>query len=220
MKRRAESLPPRRGKGRQRRGLFLVLEGLDGAGTTTQAAALERALRGRGERVLKTAEPSSGPVGVMLRQVLTGRLTGYGRPVDQTTLALLFSADRADHAHQEILPALEAGTTVVCDRYVLSSLAYQGLDLPLEEVAAINAHAPAPDLTLFLDVPPKVAEARRKASRGHAERFERLDLQKRVDRNYRRALAHGLHGGALAMVDGTLAPDEVTRALLAAIDAL
>jgi dTMP kinase len=220
VKRRATTLPPRARGGKKRRGLFVVLEGLDGAGTTTQAAALERALRARGQRVQVTAEPSPGPIGVLLRQALTGRLTGLGQPIDQVTLALLFSADRADHTHQEILPALSAGVTVICDRYVLSSLAYQGLDLPLEEVAAINAHAPAPDLTLFLDVPPKVAEARRQASRGHAERFERLDLQKRIDRNYRRALAHGLHGGALAMIDGTLPPEQVTTALLQALDAL
>lgn len=219
MKRRASSLPPLRGRGK-RRGAFVVLEGLDGAGTTTQSRALESALRARGLAVHVTAEPSAGPIGVLLRQALTGRLTGHGQPIDQTTLALLFSADRADHAQQEILPALRAGTTVICDRYVLSSLAYQGLDLPLEEVAAINAHAPAPDLTLFLDVPPKVAEARRKASRGHEERFERLDLQKRIDRNYRRALAHGLHGGTLAMIDGTQPPEQVTQALLQAFDAL
>jgi len=214
-------LPPLRdGRGRLRRGRFVVLEGLDGAGTTTQAAALARALRERGDRVHTTCEPSTGPVGALLRQALTGRLTGHGQPVDRTTLALLFAADRADHVAQEIVPALEAGATVLCDRYVLSSIAYQGLDLPFDEVVALNAHAPAPDLTLFLDVPPRVAQKRRAQSRGRDELFDALALQRRVDRNYRRAIAHGLHGGPVSLIDGARPVDEVTAALRLAIEAL
>lgn len=221
MKPRSASLPPLRDARRKlRRGRFLVLEGIDGAGTTTQAGALDKALRARGGKTLVTAEPSTGPLGMMLRQALTGRLTGHGNPLDQTTLALLFAADRADHVAQEILPALEKGATVICDRYVLSSIAYQGLELPFEEVAAMNAHAPAPDLTLFLDVPAATAAKRRAAARGREELFDALALQKKIDRNYRRAIAHGLHGGKVAIIDGTQSMEAVTAELLAAVDAL
>jgi dTMP kinase len=221
VKSRRHSLPALRdGRGKRKRGRFLVLEGIDGAGTTTQSGALEKALRARGEKVLVTAEPSGGPVGMLLRQALSGRLRGHGRPMDQTTLGLLFAADRADHVAQEIVPALEAGTTVICDRYVLSSIAYQGLDLDFEVVAEMNAHAPAPDLTLFLDVPPAVAQKRRAAARGREEIFDALQLQKRIDRNYRRAIAHGLHGERVVIVDGTLPLAEVTAELVSAVDAL
>src|SRR5690349_10994916 len=101
-----------------RRGFFLVLEGLDGAGTTTQLECLSRALRQRGATVCATREPSDGPVGVMLRQALTGRLgLKGGAPLSHETLALLFAADRMDHLQAEVLPALERGETVICDRY-------------------------------------------------------------------------------------------------------
>ena len=215
------SLPPLRDSRRRlKRGRFLVLEGIDGAGTTTQTAALDRALRARGEKTLVTCEPSNGPVGMLLRQALSGRLGGHDGPLDQTTLALLFAADRADHVAQEVVPALERGVTVICDRYVLSSIAYQGLELEFEDVVAMNARAPAPDLTLFLDVQPVLAQRRRLGTRGREELFDALKLQKRIDRNYRRAMAHGLHGGELAMIDGSLAVEQVTAAALAAIDAI
>ena len=218
---RRQSLPALRdGRGRVRRGLFLVLEGIDGAGTTTQAAALDKALRARGQRTAVTAEPSGGPVGMLLRQALSGRLRGHGQAMDATTLALLFAADRADHVAQEIMPALNAGVTVISDRYVLSSIAYQGLELEFPDVTAMNAHAPAPDLTLFLDVPPSVAQKRRAAVRGREELYDALKLQRRIDRNYRRAIAHGLHGGRVVMIDGTLPEGLVTAELLSAIDTL
>lgn len=114
-------------------GRFIVLEGLDGAGTTTQTERLASLLRSEGHDVVTTREPSDGPVGTMLRQALTGRLglpQGRG-PLAQETLALLFAADRTDHLHARILPALEQGKVVLCDRYVLSSLAYQGASLPM-----------------------------------------------------------------------------------------
>jgi dTMP kinase len=221
VKARQNSLPPLRDSRRRlKRGRFLVLEGIDGAGTTTQAAAVDQALRARGEKTLVTCEPSNGPVGMLLRQALSGRLRGHGRPMDATTLALLFAADRADHVAQEIIPALLRGMTVICDRYVLSSIAYQGLELEFETVAAMNSRAPAPDLTIFLDVPPVVAQRRRAASRGRVEIFDALKFQKRIDRNYRRAIAHGLHGEQLAMIDGTRPMDEVTAQITQAIEAL
>ncbi len=180
-----------------RRGRFLVLEGLDGAGTTTQASRLCSWLAARGRKAHLTAEPSKGPVGTGIRQILSGRLLGTGgAPFDPRALALLFAADRLDHWESEIRPNLEAGVDVVSDRYVLSSLAYQGVttgDAPW--VTAINGRAPAPDLTLFLRVRPAVALRRRYAATAEREIFEVPEFQRRVHRAYGRALGGIVEAG-------------------------
>ena len=133
-------------------GLFVVLEGIDGAGTTTQAERLVTALRAEGYRASSTREPSDGPIGTMIRQALKGRLglPNHAGPLGPQTLTLLFAADRVDHLEAQVLPALDRGEIVICDRYVLSSLAYQGMTLPMEWVSGINAFAARPDITLFL----------------------------------------------------------------------
>ena len=114
-----------------REGLFVVLEGIDGAGTTTQVARLVASLRARGIGALGTREPSDGPIGTQIRQILTGRLVvrspaGGHAPPGWPTLALLFAADRVDHLESEIVPNLRDGVIVVSDRYDHSSVAYQG----------------------------------------------------------------------------------------------
>ncbi len=192
------------------RGRFVVIEGLDGAGTTTQAAELGKRLSGRGIVVLATAEPSRGPVGALIRAVLDRRLSGGGgRPFDRGALALLFAADRLDHVASEIVPALADGRWVVSDRYTPSSLAYQTLDLPLDFVAAINARAPRPDVTFLLDVPPAIALRRRRHERPEADLFETLDLQRRVAANYRKLLRARRLGGPVVVVDGTAGVSDV-----------
>src|SRR5690606_18811113 len=112
-------------------GLFIVLEGVDGAGTTTHTKLLADALRARGLPVHTTREPSDGPVGVQIRQILTGRLVVPGingpRPPSWSTMALLFAADRMDHVEASITPNLMDGVTVISDRYYHSSVAYQSI---------------------------------------------------------------------------------------------
>jgi dTMP kinase len=208
---------------RRRRGRFLVLEGLDGAGTTTQAARLQAWLEARGRKVHLTAEPSRGPVGTQIRHVLSGRLRGAGgRPFSPEALALLFAADRLDHWESEIRPRLEEGMDVVSDRYVLSSLAYQAVDTGAADwVAAINGRAPAPDLTLFLEVRPAVALRRRYAASGEREIFEVPAFQKRVHRAYRDALRRIVRAGErVAVVPGEQPVDEVAGAVAAAISGI
>jgi dTMP kinase len=204
----------------RRRGLFLVLEGLDGAGTTTQAERLAAWLRSKGRRAHVTAEPSRGPAGALVRQVLSRRVAGPGgRDFDAGALALLFAADRLDHWEGEIRPRLEEGTDVVSDRYVLSSLAYQAVSTGDPAwVAALNARAPGADLTLFLRVAPSVALRRRFAASPDREIFEVPAFQRRVARAYARALARMRRGGArVAEVDGARPVEEVTAALGAAV---
>lgn len=198
------------------RGRFLVLEGLDGAGTTTQTAELRRRLAARGLSVATTAEPSAGPIGALIRTVLSRRLQGAGgRPFDRGALALLFAADRLDHVASEVVPQLAAGRWVLSDRYLLSSLAYQALDLPADFVASANERAPKPDLTLFLAVPPEVALRRRRAERSEADLFEELPVQRRVAAHYEARIAEGRAGGAVLVVDGTqslaVVADELER---------
>ena len=105
-------------------GKLIVLEGIDGSGTTTQARLLCEWLAGRGVAVHLTREPSDGPVGRLIREILHGAHA----PVAGDTMALLFAADRVDHLSREVLPALDRGTHVVTDRYYHSSLAYQAID--------------------------------------------------------------------------------------------
>lgn len=172
-----------------------MFEGLDGAGTSTQVRLLsDRLRRDRPDQpVSVTAEPSSGPVGNLVRQVLRGRttaLTALGQPLpfDRRALALLFAADRLDHVSCEIMPLVEAGWLVISDRYVWSSLAYQSLDAPMEWVAQANRFAPQPDLLIVLDVPAQVGLARVDASRPGREIFEEEDTLGRVADAYRAAL--------------------------------
>lgn len=206
-----------------KRGAFVVLEGLDGAGTTTQVAAIAAQLRREGQEVVTTREPSNGPVGTMVRQALTGRLQlpqGQG-PLTPATLALLFAADRADHVAAEIVPALNRGAVVLSDRYLLSSLAYQGSQLPMSWVAEINRHAVAPALTLFLEVDVTVA-ARRRAARGDAEElFEADAFQKKTARQYRVAIAlRRKAGDRIESIDGGLPVSDITALALAHIRTL
>jgi len=175
---------------RVRRGRFVVIEGLDGAGTTTQARLLGDRLRAEGRAVHVTAEPSGGPVGALVRQVLQKRITGGpAGGFDPHALALLFAADRLDHVATEVAPRLAAGIDVISDRYTLSSLAYQGLTTrDLDWVGTINRQAPAPQLTIFLRVRPGLALGRRRAAGTSPELYEVDAFQRRVARSYQRSL--------------------------------
>jgi dTMP kinase len=156
------------------RGRFIALEGLDGAGISTQTRRLAGRLDGAGVNYYCTREPTDGPIGSQIRLALTGRLH-----VDATTLALMFAADRSDHLHHAVSPRLDAGVHVVTERQVLSSLAYQGAQLGDRDwVRAINRENMRflpPDLTVFLDVPPQTALDRIDAGRHARELFERAD---------------------------------------------
>jgi dTMP kinase len=169
-------------------GNFIVLEGVDGAGTTTHTRLLTEALMARGLPVRSTREPSDGPVGVLIRQILTGRCVVPGlhgtRPPSWTTMALLFAADRVDHIEAEIIPNMMDGVTIISDRYDYSSVAYQSISSGEEEVVhwvkTLNEHARRPDLTIVLDIPPEVAERRRiERSRGR-ELYDDEEMQKKL----------------------------------------
>ena len=168
-------------------GLFIAIEGIDGAGTTTQARILADTLAARGLPIHTTREPSDGPIGVLIRQMLTGRVVvpGIGGPRAPRwpTMALLFAADRVDHLDAEVIPNLMDGVTVITDRYDYSSVAYQSLtsggdrEQTIAWVRTLNAQARRPDLTIVLDVHPDNAQTRRQQRSGSRELFEEDELQ-------------------------------------------
>ncbi len=162
-------------------GRFIVFEGIDGSGKSTQARLLRDLLTGLGWPVLLTAEPSDGPVGTVLRS-LKSRLV----PREE---AQLFTEDRAYHVEHVILPALSAGRIVICDRYVYSSIAYQGargMD-PKRIITANEAFAVAPDVIFLLEVPVEQAFERVVTDRGEAVTpFEARENLERVNSIYGR----------------------------------
>jgi len=199
------------------RGRFVVLEGIDGCGSTSQAERLAAAVRDRGLPVRLTCEPTDGPIGALIRDLLRKKVQ---RPFGWPALALLFTADRHDHVDSLITPALLAGAVVVSDRYALSTVAYQCALAEDPELAAawlreLNARVPAPDVTVVLDVRPEVAEARRASRGGSPELFETRELQRRLAALYDRA-EQLVPGHRLVHVPGEGSLDEVAAQVLAA----
>jgi dTMP kinase len=199
------------------RGRLIVLEGIDGSGTTTQTERLVAHLRQQGRTAVSTREPSGGPIGRLLREVLLGqhRMPG-GAPVDGRAMALLFAADRLDHLQREVEPNLTEGSDVVSDRYLMSSLAYQAEEADREWVALLARGVRPPDLTILLDIPVAVAAQRRLLAGRPEERYDADSYLGRVADNYRR-LARAAE--AAVILDGSASRDEVAVAVVAAVQA-
>jgi dTMP kinase len=228
---------------------LIVLEGLDGAGTTTQARRLYDYLASHDVASLLTRQPSDHPIGRLLRQFLAGEHAVPGREVAPETLALLFAADRVDHLQREVEPALAQGRVVVSDRWYHSSLAYQGsamsrlvfsarlgessyqayvddVHASLRWVRQCNLRGPGvdrprvPDLTIFLQVDPEVC-ARRHVEAGRArELFDDLEVQHRVAVGYKYALQFlRLQGEHIEVVDGAMPVDDVAAEVVRLVSA-
>jgi len=167
-------------------GKFIVIEGIDGAGTTTQAALLTQMLQQKGLPVIQTAEPSNGPIGMMIRSILTRRMTLPEKEahLNQKALTLLFAADRLDHLETVIRPALEAGTYVICDRYSPSTFSYQGVGVSNEQwLTEVDSEAIAPDIIIYLKISVQDALARIH-SRRETEIFEKEEFLTKVITRY------------------------------------
>jgi len=189
----------------KKKGLFICIEGLDASGKTTHARRLVRELRQRGFDAIYTTEPTEGEIGNFIRRHILQR----EKRVPSVVEALLFAVDRVEHVESEIKPALEEGKIVVSDRYVYSSLAYQGAaGLDLNWIEGINRHAIRPDLAIYIDVPPEVAVKRIKRRRSV---METLQTQQRVRGVYMRLVENG----RLIVVNGNKPIGAVAKDILA-----
>jgi dTMP kinase len=197
------------------RGRFVVLEGIDGSGTTTQVARLADRLRSARVPVRATREPSDGPVGTLVRQVLTGRIiVPGGRAPGWATMALLFAADRMDHVESEIEPFVSSGGVVLSDRYDASSLAYQSVSSgreakeAVEWIRSLNRYVRRPDLTIVLDLSPETAADRRQVRGDAAQLYEQNEVQRALAAFYK-DLAKHMPNDRVVVVDASGAVEEV-----------
>jgi len=222
-------------------GVFVVLEGIDGSGTTTQAERFAAHMRGRRRLCHVTREPSGGPIGSQIRLVLTQRIA-LPSTNQAEIMALLFAADRLDHVESEIAPHLRDGYVVISDRYDLSSLAYQSITSTSESrdsllpeptsgpvslsrlpgamlawIRELNRFARRPDVTVVLDVTADTAEERRRKRGGAAELFDDADLQARLAGAYLRA-EDLVPGDRVIHVDGNRDPDAIAADIARALE--
>jgi dTMP kinase len=200
-----------------RPGLFITLEGGEGAGKSTAARGLAELFRAEGAETILTREPGGTPGAEAIRALLLGDV-----PLDALSQTMLHFAARADHAQTILRPALARGAVIICDRYYDSTMAYQsyGQGVPIEAVAAlirlVDLH---PDVTFLLDLPPAMAEARLRARASGSDRYEAMghDFMARVARGFHSIAAAA--PGRIAVIDATQTPEAVVAAMRAAIRA-
>lgn len=185
-----------------KKGVFICIEGLDGCGKTTQTKLLAKKLR-KSHNAIYTAEPSHGKIGTYIRKSYL-----YGEKRLSIVLeALLFAADRIEHLENEVIPALNEGCLVISDRYVFSSLAYQGAaGLSLDWIEKINEHALKPDLAVFIDVDLETVMDRLKSKKSVMENTETLRKVRDVYLNF-------VTNSELVKIDGNHGKSEVAKAL-------
>jgi len=196
-------------------GRFIVFEGIDGSGKSTQIKQISRRLKTSGYTVYSTFEPTDGPIGLLIRQMLSGKLA-----TDQRTIASLFAADRTDHlvnTENGIRHKVDQGAVVLCDRYYFSSYAYHAQYIDMEWVIhanSLNAEILRPDVTIFIDVDPKICFERIKNSRSSFEMYEKIDIMKKVRTNYFKAfdILKGLE--TIVVIDGNSTMEAVEDTIL------
>nr|WP_319492010.1 dTMP kinase [uncultured Desulfobacter sp.] len=196
------------------KGCFVVFEGIDGSGKSTQTQLLCKRLASINTQVVATCEPTDGPVGRLLRQMLSGKL-----PADQRTIASLFAADRTEHLMDPetgIRHLVDNGATVVCDRYYFSSYAYHSQYMDMEWVIQanrLNADILKPDITLFIDVDPEICLKRLQTTRKHLEIYEKIDILKQVRANYLAAFRRLENQECVAVIDGNDSVENIANAV-------
>ncbi|MEM7819641.1 MAG: dTMP kinase [Candidatus Aenigmatarchaeota archaeon] len=182
-------------------GKFIVFEGLDGSGITTQATLLRNYLVSKGKYALLTKEPTDGLIGGLIKSCL--RKEWKTNPL---TLQMLFAADRSHHLVSEIEPALKKGNIVICDRYILSSLVYGSMDVSLQVLKQLNSNFMKPHITFFIDTQPSVCISRMKKARYHIELFEEEHKLEQIRRNY---LSLKNYFPDTYVIDGNRTPEEI-----------
>jgi dTMP kinase len=193
---------------KQRKNLFIALEGIDGSGKSTQTKLLTEKLTSQGHKVYSTFEPTDNQIGKLIRDILRGNAKA-----DHRIIAGLFVADRLDHLLNEeygIVKKLEEGFTVITDRYCFSSYAYQGTHMDMDWVIQANAMSASilrPDVNVFIDVSPEISMQRVHANRENIELFETLDTLKQVRGKYMEAFEKLKAVENIFIVDGNRTPE-------------
>ena len=193
------------------KGRFIAFEGIDGSGKSTQINLLKKRIEQCQAPCYETLEPSTGPIGSLLRQYLSGRMKA-----DERTLATLFAADRLDHLLNEtdgICPKLESGIHVICDRYLLSSYAYQSVRVPLDWVMQLNAAAADtlhPDCHIFIDVAPDITLERMAKERFHKDLFETKERLTEVRNRYLELIDKLREQETIILIDGNQSMEQVS----------
>jgi len=197
------------------KGKFIVFEGIDGSGKTTQIEKVSKRIESFNYKVYPTFEPTDGPIGSLIRQMLSGKIS-----TDQRTIASLFAADRTDHLVNKengIRLKVDQGEIVLCDRYYFSSYAYHAQYIDMEWVIhanLLNAKILKPDLTIFIDVDPAKCFERIKKSRTNFEMYEKIDIMKKVRANYFKAFDVLRDSEKIVVIDGNASVEKVEDAIL------
>lgn len=194
---------------------FIVLEGLDGSGTTTQLNSLSKKLEQEGIKVLKTFEPTDNKIGKLIRKVLQKEYI-----MEPKTISRLFVADRNEHLYgtNGILDNLDQNRFVVCDRYLFSSLAYQSAQCGFNFVKDLNSSFPIPEHLIFIKVPVKVCQERITKRGEDKELFEAMEFQIKVNDFYLKAI--DLYKNTemkIHIIDGLKSPEEITNEIYSLI---
>ena len=201
------------------KGLFIVFEGIDGAGKSTQARLLAEALEREGRQVYITAEPTPLPSGRALREVLGGKVKKT--PCE---IAIMFAEDRVAHNKDSeigIEKLLADGVCIICDRYYYSSLAYQGSQCDYEWVRSLNTRCPEirhPDLCVFLDLTPEESMKRiMSANRDGTEIYETEEILAKVRNTFMKVIEDMSREDRIAVVDASRDIDTIASDILAAV---
>ncbi len=191
---------------------YWVLEGLDGAGTTTQLRLIEKDLLSMGINSFITHEPTDNPSGKLIRRFLSGEL-----PAAQSTIAYAFATDRDDHLYNPeygIVKHINNGEVVISDRYFFSSIAYQSIGFDPETVLMLNSRFPYPKYLIYIDTPVEACIARIESRGNEKEIYEKKSYQLQVRENYEKCFSNLPAGCKLIRIDGTLSIEEIHSIIL------
>ncbi len=195
----------KKGKSIFRKAPFIVFEGIDGAGSTTQTDFLFKYLKSKNHQIVKTCEPTDGPIGKLIRRALAHELK-----FSWETLQLMYSADRADHLDKLVLPSVDSGKIVISDRYFFSTLAYGELNLDGKWLRMVSKNFPIPSATFLIDTPVTIAMKRIESSRSTKDLFEKQNFLEKVRKNYlKQAKEYSFY-----VLDGIKSKDEIAKEVL------
>lgn len=195
---------------------FIVFEGIDGAGTSTQ---IKKLVDSNPEKYFATAEPTKGETGKFLRRMLGGEFH-----VDEKTNAYLFAADRCEHIYGKggVIETINSGKTVVSDRYFFSSMCYQSISCGEELPKMLNSQFPLPEILFFFDINPEISLARVNSRNEKKEIYEKIDLQKKIAAQYEKIISEyeKMHdsGMKIIRIDATLGIEEISDLIKKELD--